>query len=116
MDIELKNWSKIYSSSFFKQFVEFDLLTMTKNNPKIWVFKKTKGIPDVETLQKKILEELKKDDVKKKIKFKLNEKPEIKEQLKDFFEVEKEVSDKDLYKILSDKKQFEKIFKLEEIK
>ena len=115
MDIELKNWSKIYSSSFMKQFVEFDLLTMTKNNPKIWVFKKTKGIPDVETLQKKILEELKKDDVKKKIKFKLNEKPEIKEQLKDFFEVEKEVSDKDLYKILSDKKQFEKIFKLEDL-
>ncbi|MCR4701831.1 MAG: hypothetical protein K5757_12970 [Bacteroidaceae bacterium] len=90
MDIELKNWSKIYSSSFFKQFVEFDLLTMTKNNPKIWVFKKTKGIPDVETLQKKILEDLKKDDIKKKINsyFREDSEFDLKNEL-DIFDGEK---------------------------
>ena len=117
MDIELKNWSKIYSSSFMKQFVEFDLLKMTKDKPKIWVFRKTKGIPDVETLQKKILEELKKDDVRKIINAKFKDKKlRLKENLEEIFDGNKIESADDLYKILDDENQFEKIFKLEEIK
>ena len=72
------------------------------------------GIPDVETLQKKILEELKKDDVKKKINsyFREGSKSDLKNKL-DIFDGEKINSADELYKKLSEREQFEKIFKLE---
>ncbi len=115
MDIELKNWSKIYSSSFFKQFVEFDLLTMTKDKPKIWVFRKTKGIPDVETLQKKILEELKKDDVRKAVKTGIKDE-KVRKQINSVFGTGDKIKDAEsLYKVLSDEDQFKKIFRLEDL-
>lgn len=75
------------------------------------------GIPDVETLQKKILEELKKDDVRKIINAKFKDKKlRLKENLEEIFDGNKIESADDLYKILDDENQFEKIFKLEEIK
>ena len=115
-EIELKNWSKMYSSSFVKQFVEFDLVTMTKGKPKIWVFNKTKGIQDVKTLQNMVLKELKKDNVRKKIEKSIND-DKIRKQINGIFDTGDKIEDAEsLYKVLSDENQFKKIFKLQDVK
>lgn len=116
MDIELKNWSKMYSSSFVKQFVEFDLVTMTKSKPKLWGFNKTKGIQDVKTLQNMVLKELKKDIIRKKIEKSIND-GKIRKQINGIFETGDKIEDAEsLYKVLSDENQFKKIFKLQDVK
>ncbi len=110
INVELKNWTEIKDGPFISQFVDADLLNMSANNPKIWVFNKTKGIPDIETLQKKVLESLNKGEVGEKI-TKYLESNETKGDLYSIFHKQINTSE-DLYKVLSDKEQFGKIFKL----